>query len=171
MRRIQSMTDESPGWDAITAAVEALYPGSTPVHVAPGSGVHFGSGVQGISAYPTSAGHWHYVTYGLSELWAKESADLEQSGFGYEFTIRVPRSNHEERPPEWPFNLAEQLARSVRGGADYWIGHRLDLGGQIDGRASRLTAIAFVLDPQLGSIDTLNGKVTFLQLFGITHDE
>lgn len=164
------MEDEAPGWDAIDAALSALYPSVMPVHVAPGLGVAFGSGVQGISAYAASK-HWHYVTYGLSELWVKETEDPETSGFGYEFTMRVPRSERDAQPPEWPFTLLEKLAQTVRQGSDYWTGHRVEVGGPIDGKRSRLIAIALVLDPELGSINTPNGNVTFLQLVGVTADE
>jgi Suppressor of fused protein (SUFU) len=162
--------EESPGWDAIDAALAALYPNVTPIHVAPGPDVAFGSGVQGISAYP-AARHWHYVTYGLSELWEKESEDLATSGFGYEFTIRVPSAEADAQPPQWPFVLLEKLAQTVRSGSGYWIGHRADVGGPIDGGASRLNGLAFVRDPELGEIDTPNGSLMFIQIVGVTHDE
>lgn len=166
----RAVDDESPGWDAIDAALNALYPAVTPIHVAPGMGTAFGSGVQGISAYPAKD-HWHYVTYGLSDLWAKESDDPETSGFGYEFTMRLPRSGTEEAPPTWPFALLEKLAQAVRRGAEFEIGHRAEVGGPIDGAGSRCTAIAFVADPELGSIATPNGRLTFLQIVGVTSDD
>jgi suppressor of fused len=79
-------------------ALAKLYPGIEPFHVAPGPGPYPGGGVQGISAYPAE-GHWHLVTYGLSELYVKESANLEESGFGYELTFRIPRHEEQDRPP------------------------------------------------------------------------
>jgi hypothetical protein len=36
---------------------------------------------------------------------------------------------------------------------------------------SQLTVLVFVLDPELGTIDTPNGNVAFLQLFGVTDEE
>lgn len=81
----------APGWDAIDAALARLYPGVVPVHLAPFPGAHMpGGGVQGISAYP-AAGHWHLVSYGLSELFEKVSRQPEISGWGFELTIRVAR--------------------------------------------------------------------------------
>jgi len=39
------------------------------------------------------------------------------------------------------------------------------------GLPTKLTAVAFTLDPQLGSIDTPHGRVDFLLVVGITTDE
>jgi suppressor of fused-like protein len=169
---MSSPSDEfdAPGWDAIDKAVRALYPGVEPIHRAPIPGPAFGGGVQGISAYP-AAGHWHFVTYGLSELYAKGSENPEVSGFGYELTFRARRAGN-EGPPGWAFNLLEQVARAARAGNDFWIGHRLDPGGPINGDPSHSRiALAFILDPELGTIDTPNGRLAFLQLVGITADE
>jgi suppressor of fused-like protein len=161
---------EAPGWDAIDAALAKLYPRVKPFHVAPGSGPYLGGGVQGISAYPAE-GHWHLVTYGLSELYVKESSDLEESGFGYELTFRIPRREQQDRPPDWPFTLLEKVAVTQREGIDYSAGSRLHVGGPIDGEKSRLTVLAFTVDSELEQIETPNGRVEFLQLVGITEEE
>jgi hypothetical protein len=161
---------EAPGWDAIDAALAKLYPGIEPIHVAPGAGPYLGGGVQGISAY-AAEGHWHFATYGLSELYVKETSDPETSGFGYEITLRIPRSEGESRPPDWPFVLLERVALTQREGTDYWAGSRLHVGGPIDGEASPLTVLAFTRDSQLGAIDTPNGRLEFLQLVGVTEEE
>jgi suppressor of fused-like protein len=47
------------------------------------------------------------VTYGLSELYVKETDDPEISGFGYKMTLRIPRDELEDRPPDWAFVLLE----------------------------------------------------------------
>jgi suppressor of fused len=159
----------APGWDAIDGALAALYPDVDPLHVAPTPGPAFGGGVQGISAFPAE-GHWHLVTYGLSELYEKESDDPDLSGYGYELTLRVSRAASDGRPPDWALNLLEQVARVQRSGVDFWIGHRLD-AGPIDGESSGLTHLAFAVDPELGRIDTPHGELTFLQLVGVTEDE
>jgi len=36
--------------------------------------------------------HWHIVGYGMSELYAKETDDPEESGWGFELTFRVSDS-------------------------------------------------------------------------------
>lgn len=80
---IAGMTSEqepaAPGWDAITGVFDTLYPGIEPVHIGYTPGLAFGSGLQGCSAYRASD-HWHYITYGLTELWSKDpEAELSTS--------------------------------------------------------------------------------------------
>lgn len=138
------------------------------MHRAPTPGPAFGGGVQGISAYRASD-HWHYLTYGLSELYSKDSKDPDVSGFGYELTMRVMDAGAE--PPAWPFNLLEAIARVQRGGHDFRLGDRLDPGGPIDGASSALTTVAFTLDPELRRTDTVHGHVAFYQVVGVTEAE
>jgi hypothetical protein len=106
-----TLEDEAPGWDAITAAVDPLYPGQEPRHIGYTPGLAFGSGLQGCSVYATAT-HWHYVTYGLTELYQKDpEADPSVSGWGYELTMRLPRAATESVAPNWPFELLEKIAR------------------------------------------------------------
>lgn len=165
--------DKAPGWDAIDAAADRLYPGIKPYHVGYNPGVHFGSGLQGCSAYAAD-GHWHYITYGLTELWDKdEGTDPAVSGWGFELTMRVIRQSGDGEPPTWPFNLLGQVAKFVRN-QDVLVeeGHRMDTRNSITGSPdSRLTVLAFTADPQLPAIATPNGRVFFLQLVGVTADE
>ncbi|WP_034264716.1 suppressor of fused domain protein [Actinospica robiniae] len=165
----------APGWDAITKVFDTLYPAVEPKHVGYTPGLAFGSGLQGCSAY-RAAGHWHYVTYGLTELWDKE-ADSEPSisGWGYEFTMRVPvPALDDETPPRWPFALLEQLAKtSNQHGTYYEAGHRIDVRQPVTGRPdTALTALAITNDPQLlEPVDSPNGSFTLLQVVGITAQE
>ena len=49
--------------------------------------------------------HWHYVTFGLSDLYAIEEApDASDagSGCGFELTMRVLALPEEKAPPAWP---------------------------------------------------------------------
>ena len=47
--------------------------------------------LDGISVYTAKEPieHWHFVTYGFSELYEKETGDPENSGFGFELTFRL----------------------------------------------------------------------------------
>ena len=83
-----------------------------------------------MSAY-AEADHWHLVTYGLTELFAKESDEPEISGFGYELTMRVPRTG-EDGPPDWPFELLAKFAGAARTGHDFAVGHRLQANGSFE---------------------------------------
>ena len=160
--------DDAPGWDAITARVEGIYPGLEPAHRGMNPGLAFGSPLEGMSAYPGPS-WWLFVTYGLTELYAKEGEDLQQSGWGYELTMRAPISDD---VPEWPFGVLASLARLTQSeGMVFGSGHRLQTGHPIAGLPTRLTAVAFTLDPELGSIDTPNGRVDFLLVVGITTEE
>lgn len=163
--------DEAPGWDAIDAVLADLYPGIEPRHVGYPPGVHFGSGLQGCSAYPTEE-FWHYVSYGLTELWAKDAeSDPRWSGWGFELTMRVRRLPGQDLAPGWPFSLLEHLARFVRDQRALLAdGHKVDLRQPLtDGSA--LTAVAFAFDPELDPMETANGRVEFLTAVGITPDE
>ena len=63
------------GWDAITATFEEIYPGQTePKHYAALIKWRFGGNdpLDGISIYD-GGDYWHFVTYGLSEIYEKET--------------------------------------------------------------------------------------------------
>lgn len=166
------MSSEAPGWAAIDAALRGLYGEQEPRHVAYMPGLALGSGLQGCSAYRGN-GYWHYVSYGLTELWQKEEGgDPDVSGWGYELTMRV-RQGGEDDAPGWPFDLLEKLARHTQTqDQPFWVGDRPDLAGPITGSTdSRLVAVAVVVDPELGAVASPNGSFEFRQVVGITADE
>ena len=166
--------NDAPGWDAIDAALAARYGDQQPRH--DGSGVP-APHLQACSAYAAD-GHWHYVTYGLSELFEPiPGADPEVSGWGFELTMRVPRVD--EEPPRWPFRMLDEIAQYVNDSRSLLApGHRLDFRQPVTGHpgiedapATGLTVFAFAVDPELGEIDTPNGRVVFLQAVGVTAEE
>jgi Suppressor of fused protein (SUFU) len=163
--------DRAPGWDAIDAAIRAVHGDVEPAHRGLVPGVAFGSPLQGVSAYP-EADHWHFVSYGLTELFAKESDVADISGFGYELTMRVPRGG-EDAPPDWPFELLAKVASAARAGHDFAVGHRLQVGQPITGEPGcAMEAVAFVSDPSLPIwTSSPNGDFEFYELVGITPDE
>ncbi|MBN6039972.1 suppressor of fused domain protein [Amycolatopsis sp. 195334CR] len=172
-------TDEAPGWDAIDLALNAWYEGITPHHVGYQPPAAFSANLQGCSAYP-AADHWHYVTYGLSELYHPgPNDDPEWSGWGFELTFRPARRPDEVQAPGWPFGVLNQLAKHVNTNKVLLEpGHRIDLGQPITGHphvpdapATGLTVFALTVDPQLGTIDTPHGKVVLLQAVGVTAQE
>lgn len=163
---------DAPGWDAIEGALATLYGEQVPKHVGYTPGLAFGSGLQGCSAYD-AGDHWHYVTYGLTELWPKEDGvDPDVSGWGYELTMRVAGSPPGE-PPGWPFGLLELIARHTQSNAHpFLVGDRLDLGTPLTSdEATLLTAVAVVPDPQLAEVSSPNGRFEFRQIVGVTADE
>ena len=146
------MTSTKPGRDAIDAALRRRYPGVRP-HLQPLAPATAG-GLHGCAAY-LAGGHWHYITYGLSELDGKSpDDDPDWSGWGFELTIRIPA---EDPMPVWPFDVLRRAAQLVNSRGELLEpGHRLDLGD-----AGPVTVAA---DTELGLIDTPNGRVQFLSI-------
>ncbi len=130
--------------------------------------------LDGTSAYPIDGPepHWHYVSYGLSELYEKQSSNLEESGWGFELTFRLARAP-EEGAPLWPVTLLQKIARYVFTSGNWFEpGHHVDLGGPITtDDDTALVALVMAEDPELGTIDTPNGRVVFVQCVGVTEDE
>ncbi|QTD39789.1 suppressor of fused domain protein [Sporosarcina sp. Te-1] len=165
------------GWDAIDQAVKTIYGEQEPKHY--GTLISYALGgsdpLDGISVYKADkpVAHWHFVTYGFSELYEKETDNSEESGYGFELTCRLVRQEDEEEPPAWALNLLQNMGRYVfTSGNVFQAGDYLDANGPIClGVDTELTALAFVEDPELEAIDTPNGRVEFLQMVGITHDE
>jgi hypothetical protein len=168
-------TDDSPGWEAITDACTRIYGEQEPRHY--GTVVKYAWGgrdpLDGVSIYTSDAGlpHWHYVSYGLTELYRKQSPNEAESGWGFELTFRLRRDAGE--PPTWPISLMQNLARYVfQSGNVFDNHHYINLNSPICvGAATDLRAALFVIDPQLGVIETPHGVVRFLQIVGLTLDE
>ena len=167
---------DAPGWDAIDAACNALYPDQPePLHYPITPHPPMGTGlVYGISAYRAKGppAHWHYVTYGFSDLYEKTDPESKLSGWGFELTLRVARGR-ERTPPSWALGFLNNLSIYVRRSGNWFgSGHTVDLNGPIClGADTLIRAIAFSPDPQLGTIDTPNGRVEFLQVVGLALDE
>jgi hypothetical protein len=119
------------------------------------------------------ADHWHLVTYGLSEIDAKESEDPDVSGWGFELTIRVEAPAGTEEEAAWAVDLLTNLAVYVWTSRHAFApGHHVALGGPIRlGSETKLTAAVVVPDPALGGMTGPFGTVDFLQVVGLTGDE
>jgi hypothetical protein len=77
----------------------------------------------------------------------------------------------ENDAPDWPFSVLVSLAAYVLGNQTIFEpGHNIDLGGSFDGKGA-LTAIVFAEDPDLAPIETPNGRVEFIQMFGVDAEE
>jgi suppressor of fused-like protein len=169
--------DDAPGWDAIDEALRPIYGDREPYHV--GTVVPYALGgsdpIHGISVYKNTEPrpHWHFVTYGFTELWAKESTDPDVSGSGFELTFRLACKAKDKKPPNWALNFLQNLGRYVfETGNAFGVGHTMPLNGPIEVDSDTLIhAVSFCHDPQLPPIDTPNGHVEFLQIVGLTMDE
>ncbi len=151
------------GWGAIDEAFLRVYPGQE-------ERKHFGTLIpwrlggpdplDGISVYD-GGDCWHFVTYGLSELYEKESDDPKWSGFGMEFTMRLKKNCCEDEEAE---------IRCVCGNFQNLI-----YTGQKNGidvrQMSALTGFITVPDTLVRGIDTPNGHVDFVEFIGATDAE
>lgn len=168
---------EAHGWLAIDNALQPIYGDQEPLHYGTAPSFRLGGNnpLDGFSAYKSEVTipHWHFVSYGMSELYEKETDDPEINGFGFEFTFRLTRTADEEEPPGWVFSYFQHLARYVfETGKAFDVGHRMDSGKPILLEPpTEIHAIAFTLDPQLGEIETPYGHLKFLQIVGVTKDE
>lgn len=170
--------DESPGWAAIDDALRPLYGDTSPLHFGTLHKWSMGGPdpLDGISVYPRTepVPHWHCVSYGMSELYTKDSQVPDESGWGFEFTFRVARDPAEEMPPAWALNLLQNLGRYVfTSGNRFAPGHHMNANGPLraDHEDSEIRAVAFVADPELGEIATPHGRVEFLQVVGLASEE
>ncbi|SUD48175.1 Suppressor of fused protein (SUFU) [Nocardia otitidiscaviarum] len=170
--------ESATGWDAIDGALRRLYGEATPYHLGTKQPWALGGPdpLDGISIFGRTdpIAHWHYVGYGMSELYEKESADPHTSGWGFEFTMRVVRSTAESQPPLWPAQLLQTLGRYVFQSENrFEPGHTMKAGGPLAGDRtdSAIRAMAFTVDPELGEIGTPHGSLRFLQVVGLTLDE
>jgi suppressor of fused-like protein len=113
------------------------------------------------------------VTYGLTELYDKQSPRADVSGFGFELTLRLAREQGETDPPAFALNFLQNLARyAFDSGQAFSQGHTMDLNGPIAlSRATKIEAVCFVTDPDLPVIETPHGEVQFIQIVEITRDE
>lgn len=168
---------ENAGFEAIDAKCKELYGDQ--------KGSHFGvklpyalggpDPLDQVSVYVSNSGgttHWHYITYGLTELYSKESDLEEESGFGFELTFRLEKK-YEETPPLWPVSLLQNLARYVfKSGNVFQANEHMDANGPICLESdTKLTALGFDIDPELGDMDTPYGFAEFIQVIPYTKDE
>ena len=167
---------EDAGWKAIDAALEAIYPGAKPAHW--GTIQRYSEGgpdpLDGVSAYTGDAPpHWHYITYGFSELYGKTSKNPEESGWGLELSFRLKRTADEQKAPSWPVPMLQNLARYVfKNHRPFEDGHHIAWGRPITSyESTKLEAMIFRIDPVLNAIETPNGRLTFIEAIGITPDE
>lgn len=162
---------ENSGWNAIDEITNRIYPTQRldsvispkimPIHDRTGKTILFQLAVFDFED------HWLYVSYGCSELFDKTWEDSEWSGLGYELTLRL-KKNRLAVPPMWPMPVMNDLAFYALQGYELRPGQSINFGGPIDGEEkTKLTGFLFLKDRELPSIDTPNGKLQFLQLYGL----
>lgn len=169
--------EDAVGWSFIDNELDKIYHKQEPKHFAPI--IHYALGgedpLDGISIYESDkqTEHFHFVTYGFSELYYdEESAGGEFSKFGFELTFRLKKQVEDDNL-NWACNLLQNIAKYVFSSGKWFEEfHFIPANGPIRiGYETDITALAFVIDPELGKIETPHGEVIFLQMVGLTTDE
>lgn len=170
--------EEAPGWDAIEKEFLRVYPGQDkPKHY--GTLIKWALGgndpLDGISIYDGGT-YWHFVSFGLTEIYQKETDDKEVSGFGYELTFKLKKDNYKDEEAELKniCGILQSIARLSYNG-EYFGPNEYIYTGQTNGfdafQKSNLTGFITIDDPTVNAIDTPNGKVEFRELIGMTDAE
>jgi len=170
---------KSSGWDAVTNECERVYPDQkSPKHYAALIKWMFGGNdpLDGISIYDGGE-YWHFVTYGLSELYDKESENKEISGYGMEFTFKLKKDHYEDEEGELKCicGILQAIARITFTQGELFNAYEYIYTGQTQGidtkMQSNITGFITIPDRELRTIDTPNGKVDFVELIGVTDRE
>ena len=166
------------GWDAITEECERKYKGQNPQHFGTLIKWNFGGNdpLDGISVYD-GGDYFHFVTYGLSELYEKESENKDISGYGMEFTFKLKKDNYENEEDEIKCicNILQSIARLTFTKGEIFKPYEFLYTGQTQGidakMKSNITGFITIPDTDFNPIDTPNGKLIFVEFIGVTNDE
>ena len=167
------------GWDAITKECERIYPNQTnPKHY--GTLINWKLGgndpLEGISIYD-GGDYWHFVTYGLSELYEKESNNQDISGYGMEFTLKLKKGNFENEEAEIRCicGILQLIARITFTRGEIFKPFEYLYTGQAEGidskMQSNITGFITIPDNNFNTINTPNGSVEFVEFVGVTNNE
>ena len=170
---------EAKGWEAIEQEFLRVYPKQTnPKHY--GTLISWALGgndpLDGISIYD-GGDYYHFVSFGLTEIYEKECEDPNISGYGYELTLKLKKAGLEDDEAEIKniCGILQSIARITFNNDEIFRPDEYIYTGQTAGmdagQKSLLTGFITIKDPTVETIDTPNGKVEFLELIGMTDAE
>lgn len=176
-KRAAEQEDWTPGWEAIDEVFEGLYPGQEPEHFATQLHVRANLGgdqfLDGYSIYDSPYGYKHLLTYGMSELYTNEDAvGGDWSRWGYEMTMKLKADLIEDCM--WAIDMLSNLARYTYTQERFFepLQYVAGNGESIHiGTDSAITALLIVNDTEAEGVETVHGRVDFLQMVGITQQE
>ncbi len=117
------------------------------------------------------------MTYGLSELYEKESEDEEISGYGMEFTFKLKKENYadEEAELQCVCGILQSISRITFTKGEVFNAYEYVYTGQTQGidteMQSNITGFITIPDKEFQSIRTPNGTVDFVEFIGVTNAE
>ncbi len=176
---VKEEVPEAIGWQAIEKEFLRVYPGQeNPKHY--GTIIKWALGgkdpLDGISIYDGGT-YWHFVTFGQTEIYEKESSDPELSGFGYELTLKLKKEDFADEEAELKniCGILQMIARLTFTKGEIFQPFEYLYTGQKEGidaeQKSNLTGFITIEDPTVETIDTPIGKVAFVELIGMTDAE
>lgn len=174
-RKYESDPEWAPGWEAIGAAFDKIYPGQNPTHYAGVVAARLGGDkyLDGWSIFDSPKGYKHIVTYGMSELYYNEkSFGGEWSRWGYEMTIKLAETDNKNCT--WALDMLNNLARYTYTQKQFFEPEQYVAGNGSSiclGRESAITALVIASDTEAEGVDTVYGRLDFVQLVGITQRE
>ena len=87
------MSEKTEGFDTIADVMKKQYPDQKSFYYGTLLPYRLGGNdpLDGVEIWESEKGmpHWHYVTYGFTELYDKESDDPQVSGYGFELTVKL----------------------------------------------------------------------------------
>jgi Suppressor of fused protein (SUFU) len=175
--RAAQQDDWAPGWEEIDVVFDQLYGNQNPAHFGTelNKRAMFGGDqyLDGYSIYESSNGYKHILTYGMSELYVNKDAFAgEWSGWGYEMTFKLNAESAEDCL--WACDVLANLARYTYTQKRFFESLQFVAGNGTSihyGVDSDITALLVVNDTEAKGIDTVHGRVNFLQIVGITERE
>ena len=116
------------------------------------------------------------VSYGLSELYEKLSEDSNYSGYGFEFTMRLKKGNYQANDEFINIvTIFQELARRTFETGEVYQPFEYIYTGQLLGfdreQESALTGFITVPDVEAQPLETVHGRVDFIELVGVTDAE
>ena len=148
--------NEAIGWRAIEEEFLRVYPGqNNPKHYGTLISWMLGGNdpLDGISIYD-GGDYWHFVSFGQTELYEKESDTKEISGYGYELTFKLKKDYYEDEEAE---------IRNICG--------ILQMIARLTFTKGEIFRPFEFIYTTVETIKTPNGTVEFLELIGMTDAE
>lgn len=167
------------GMDAIDKEVESVYPSST-LHTNYVALQRWDlGGTEPLDRVTIHDGgdYYKYVTYGLTELYDKESKDKTKSGFGMEFTFKLKKAAYKDEDAELKnvVRVLQTIARSTILHGEIFKPYEFVYTSQTEvmdtEQKSNIAGFIIVPDKELESLDTPYGRIDFLAFIGVTQKE
>lgn len=167
------------GMDAIEKEVERVYPNeSLYTNYVPMIRWELGGAdpLDRVTIYD-GGDYYKYVTYGLTELYDKESKDQTKSGFGMEFTFKLKKDTYKDEEGELKnvVGVLQTIARSTILHGEIFKPYEFVYTSQTEvmdtEQKSNISGFIIVPDKEIESLDTPYGRIDFLAFIGVTKEE